>query len=110
MFPFREDLLERRAARRQRREELSRRRTAASQERMRMISQLARRLDRREDQKDDFGRNDDDWDVYKKISKVKKTVEKKVARENGAFIFNFWPQFSSFLSSSILLFYSLYLS
>ncbi len=64
------DLLDRRAARRHRRDQLSRRRTAASQERMRMISQLAKRLDRKEDQRDDFGRNDEDWDVYKKISKV----------------------------------------
>ncbi len=37
---------------------------------MRLISQLARRLDRKEDEKDDFGRNDEDWDVYKRISRV----------------------------------------
>ena len=45
---------------------MARRRTAASQERMKIISQLAKHSKK----DDDFGRNDDDWDVYKVIRKV----------------------------------------
>ena len=41
------------------------RRTAASQERMRMISQLAK-VNKKEDT---FGMNDDDWDVYNTVRK-----------------------------------------
>ncbi|KAJ8928880.1 hypothetical protein NQ314_018486 [Rhamnusium bicolor] len=41
------------------------RRTAAGQERMRIISQLARK----EKGNDDFGLRDEDWDIYKTISK-----------------------------------------
>ncbi|XP_046989142.1 actin-related protein 5 isoform X1 [Schistocerca americana] len=61
----RKEMLEKRAARRQRRQDLARRRTAAAQERMRLISQLARK-DKREDT---FGMRDEDWDVYKAINK-----------------------------------------
>ena len=51
-------------ARQHRRQQMAKRRTAASQERMRIISQLAKNT-----KKDDtFGMNDDDWDVYKQIS------------------------------------------
>jgi actin-related protein 5 len=58
-------LLDKRSARHLRKQQLTKRRTAASQERMRMISQLAKMS-----KKDDtFGQNDDDWDVYKKIRK-----------------------------------------
>lgn len=54
-------------ARRQRKKDLAQRRTAAAQERMRLISQLARK-----DKKDDnFGSRDEDWDVYKAINKVR---------------------------------------
>lgn len=45
---------------------MAKRRTAAAQERMRIISQLARK-DKRDD---DFGMRDEDWDVYKVINKV----------------------------------------
>lgn len=45
---------------------MAKRRTAASQERMRIISQLARR----EKKEDNFGMRDEDWDVYKAINKV----------------------------------------
>lgn len=45
---------------------MAKRGTAASLERMRLISQLARK-DKRDD---DFGRRDEDWDVYKAINKV----------------------------------------
>ncbi|XP_047489285.1 actin-related protein 5-like [Penaeus chinensis] len=55
----------RRAARRHKRQEMAKRRTAASQERMRIISQLARR----EKKDDNFGMRDEDWDVYKAINK-----------------------------------------
>lgn len=57
--------LERRNARKQRRQDLAKRRTVAAQERMRIISQLARK----EKDDDDFGMRDEDWDVYKTISK-----------------------------------------
>lgn len=58
-------ILERRNNRRQRKQDLAKRRTAAAQERMRVISQLARK----EKGTDDFGIRDEDWDVYKTISK-----------------------------------------
>lgn len=58
-------ILERRNSRRQRKQDLAKRRTAAAQERMRIISQLARK----EKGDDDFGMRDEDWDVYKAISK-----------------------------------------
>lgn len=48
------------------RQEMAKRRTAASQERMRIISQLAKR----EKKEDNFGMRDEDWDVYKAINKV----------------------------------------
>merc|ERR1719297_416909 len=58
------EIKERKQARLQRRQQMAKRRTAASQERMRIISQLAKNT-----KKDDtFGMNDDDWDVYKQIS------------------------------------------
>lgn len=63
----REELLARRAARRQRKRDLAQRRTAAAQERMRLINQLARK-DKKED---NFGMRDEDWDVYKTINKVR---------------------------------------
>lgn len=47
-------------------QEMAKRRTAASQERMRIISQLAKR----EKKEDNFGMRDEDWDVYKAINKV----------------------------------------
>ncbi|XP_058056079.1 actin-related protein 5 [Anopheles bellator] len=61
----RETILEKRNARKQRKQDLAKRRTAAAQERMRIISQLARK----EKGSDDFGMRDEDWDVYKQISR-----------------------------------------
>lgn len=58
-------LLDRRQQRRQRKQDLAKRRTAAAQERMRIISQLARK----EKGTDDFGMRDEDWDIYKAISR-----------------------------------------
>lgn len=63
---YRQEILERRNARRQRRQDMARRRTVAAQERMRLINQLARK----EKKDDDFGMRDEDWDVYKAINKV----------------------------------------
>merc|ERR1719400_2241387 len=60
-----EHLMEKKAARQLRRQQLAKRRTAASQERMRIISQLARNTKK----EDTFGMKDEDWDVYKQISK-----------------------------------------
>lgn len=66
MFACRAELVEKRTARHQKRQDMAKRRTAAAQERMRIISELARR-----DKKDDnFGMRDEDWDVYKVIRKV----------------------------------------
>ncbi|BES94721.1 Actin-related protein [Nesidiocoris tenuis] len=62
----REELLERKAARKQRRIDMAKRRTLASVERMRLISQLAADNEKKED---DFGRRDQDWDVYKVINR-----------------------------------------
>lgn len=58
-------ILERRSSRKQRKQDLAKRRTVAAQERMRIISQLARK----EKGEDNFGMRDEDWDVYKAISK-----------------------------------------
>lgn len=59
----RAELFEKKAARLQKRQDMSKRRTAAAQERMRIISELAKR-DKKED---NFGMRDEDWDVYKAI-------------------------------------------
>lgn len=61
----RQEILDKRMAKRQRRQDMAKRRTAAAQERMRIISQLARK-DKRDD---DFGMRDEDWDVYKVINR-----------------------------------------
>lgn len=58
-------ILEKKQFRRQRRSDLAKRRTAAAQERMRIISKLAGK----EKGTDDFGSRDEDWDVYKAISR-----------------------------------------
>jgi actin-related protein 5 len=58
-------ILEKKQIRKQRRADLAKRRTAAAQERMRIISKLAGK----EKGTDDFGSRDEDWDVYKAISR-----------------------------------------
>lgn len=58
-------ILEKKQIRKQRRSDLAKRRTAAAQERMRIISKLAGK----EKGTDDFGSRDEDWDVYKTISR-----------------------------------------
>jgi len=62
---MRQDILNKKSARKQRRQDMAKRRTAAGQERMRIISQLARK----EKGHDDFGLRDEDWDIYKTISR-----------------------------------------
>lgn len=66
IYTKRQDIIDKKAVRRQRRQDMAKRGTAASLERMRLISQLARK-DKRDD---DFGSRDEDWDVYKVINKV----------------------------------------
>uniref|UniRef100_A0A182JXK8 Actin-related protein 5 n=1 Tax=Anopheles christyi TaxID=43041 RepID=A0A182JXK8_9DIPT len=61
----RDAIIEKQQARKQRKQDLAKRRTAAAQERMRIISHLARK----EKGSDDFGMRDEDWDVYKQISR-----------------------------------------
>ena len=63
-------ILEKKQIRKQRRQDLAKRRTAAAQERMRIISHLAKK----EKGTDDFGMRDEDWDVYKAISKEGNTL------------------------------------
>ncbi|XP_050439338.1 actin-related protein 5 [Adelges cooleyi] len=65
VYKKRQDIIDRKAVRKQRRQDMAKRGTAASLERMRIISQLARK-DKRDD---DFGSRDEDWDVYKVINK-----------------------------------------
>lgn len=61
----RDEILDRKQVRKQRKQDLAKRRTAAAQERMRIISHLAKK----EKGVDDFGMRDEDWDVYKSISR-----------------------------------------
>ncbi|XP_014776303.1 actin-related protein 5 [Octopus bimaculoides] len=62
----RKNLLESRTNRRQRKIDMAKRRTLASQQRMKIISQLAQNNKKQKD--DNFGQNDADWDVYKEIN------------------------------------------
>ncbi|KAJ3649385.1 hypothetical protein Zmor_021132 [Zophobas morio] len=62
---MRQEILSKKMTRKQRKQDMAKRRTAAGQERMRIISQLARK----EKGNDDFGLRDEDWDIYKAISK-----------------------------------------
>lgn len=62
---MKEEILRKKACRKQRKQDMAKRRTAAGQERMRIISHLARK----EKGNDDFGLRDEDWDIYKTISR-----------------------------------------
>lgn len=64
-----QEILNKKLVRKQRKQDMAKRRTAAGQERMRIISQLARK----EKGNDDFGIRDEDWDIYKTISRDGKT-------------------------------------
>ncbi|XP_004517677.1 actin-related protein 5 [Ceratitis capitata] len=61
----RDEILGRKEVRKARRQEAAKRHTAAAQERMRIISLLAHN----DKGIDNFGVNDNDWDVYKSINK-----------------------------------------
>lgn len=64
----RQKLLDARTARKQRKTDMAKRRTLASQQRMKMITQLAASESGSSKKKvDTFGQNDADWDVYKEI-------------------------------------------
>ncbi|XP_060525127.1 actin-related protein 5 isoform X2 [Cylas formicarius] len=62
---MKQEILTKKMIRKQRKQDMAKRRTAAGQERMRIISQLAKK----EKGNDDFGLRDEDWDIYKAISK-----------------------------------------
>ena len=73
MFFFcRMEVLSSRRERHQRRSELSKRKSAAAQERMRILSLLAKSGSTGSGKKkeDTFGMKDEDWDIYKSVSKV----------------------------------------
>jgi len=65
------ELLSNRRERQQRRSELSKRKSAAAQERMRILSLLAKSGSTGSGKKkeDTFGMKDEDWDIYKSVSK-----------------------------------------
>ncbi|ELT93653.1 hypothetical protein CAPTEDRAFT_223173 [Capitella teleta] len=63
----RQKLLNKRAERRQRRTDMTKRRTVASHQRMKILTALAQGT--KKNKVDTFGKNDDDWDVYKEINK-----------------------------------------
>lgn len=63
----RQDILSSQAERKQRRTEMRKRRTHASQNRMKILTELAQNAKQKKD--DTFGMNEDDWNVYKQISK-----------------------------------------
>ena len=69
----RTEILARRRERQQRRQELTKRKSAAAQERMRILSMLAKSGGTGTGRKkeDTFGMKDEDWEIYKTVSKVK---------------------------------------
>lgn len=73
---FRTEILSRRRERQQRRQELTKRKSAAAQERMRILSMLAKSGSSGPGKKkeDTFGMRDEDWDIYKAVSKVRVLV------------------------------------
>ncbi|XP_066295126.1 actin-related protein 5-like [Branchiostoma lanceolatum] len=64
----RQEIVETRQQRRQRRQEVAKRKSHAAQERMKILTQLAQ-SERRRGKEDTFGMNEEDWNVYKAISK-----------------------------------------
>ncbi|XP_050415648.1 actin-related protein 5 [Patella vulgata] len=61
----RQKILESRNVRRKKKGDMAKRRTYASQQRMKIITQLAQKSSKKEDT---FGQNDADWEVYKEIN------------------------------------------
>ena len=61
-------LQEQRASRKQRKSDLGKRRSYASQQRMKILTQLASgKTGKKVNKEDTFGRNDEDWLVYREI-------------------------------------------
>jgi len=67
----RTEILEKMKLREQRKQELSNRKSLAAKERMRILTKLADsgKSSKRQKSEDTFGMNDEDWEVYKYISK-----------------------------------------
>ncbi|XP_069120696.1 actin-related protein 5-like [Argopecten irradians] len=63
----RQKLLDARTKRKQRKSDMAKRRTLASQQRMKIITQLAGGGTKKKKKEDTFGQNDADWEVYKEI-------------------------------------------
>ncbi|XP_076436270.1 actin-related protein 5-like [Babylonia areolata] len=74
----RNKILDARNTRRQKKANMAKRGTLASQERMRIISQLAAQNKKKDD---NFGQNDDDWDVYKEINTEQGTSDSEAEDE-----------------------------
>ncbi|XP_059148881.1 actin-related protein 5-like isoform X2 [Physella acuta] len=74
----RQKILDSRNARRQKKSDMTKRRTYASQQRMRIISQLAAQPSKKGD---NFGQNDADWDVYKEINREGGTSDSDAEEE-----------------------------
>ncbi|CAL1546496.1 unnamed protein product [Lymnaea stagnalis] len=74
----RQKILDARNARRQKKADMTKRRTFASQQRMRIISQLAAQPSKKGD---NFGQNDADWDVYKEINREGGTSDSDAEEE-----------------------------
>lgn len=81
LYKKRQGIIDKKAIRKQRRQDMAKRGTAASLERMRLISQLARK-DKKDD---DFGSRDEDWDVYKVINKVSSLQRIYIIYYHGTF-------------------------
>ncbi|KAL8612784.1 hypothetical protein ACOMHN_033454 [Nucella lapillus] len=74
----RNKILDARNTRRQKKANMAKRGTLASQQRMRIISQLAAQNKKKDD---NFGQNDDDWDVYKEINTEQGTSDSEADDE-----------------------------
>lgn len=98
----RKELQESRAIRRQRRADMAKRRTLASQQRMRIISQLAQNTKKHKD--DNFGQNDADWDVYKAINTeggdTDSEAEEEQLEELEAMLRDYDPEFQKELEEN----------
>ncbi|XP_048245169.1 actin-related protein 5-like isoform X1 [Haliotis rufescens] len=76
----RQKILEARTSRRQRKTDMAKRGTYASQQRMKIISQLAQNV-KSSKKEDTFGQNDADWDVYKSINTEMNTSDSEAEEE-----------------------------
>ncbi|XP_041369195.1 actin-related protein 5-like [Gigantopelta aegis] len=76
----RQQIVDARNKRRQRKADMAKRRTYASQQRMKIISQLAQNS-KKSKKEDTFGKNDADWDVYKSINTEMGTSDSEAEEE-----------------------------